>query len=1084
MTTMPQDYYQRFDQAKGDEQMLFVPGALPSADMNDLQLMILDRIQGIGGALFKDGAVTRGCDIVIDPDSGRVMLGSGEIYIQGAVRRVGSAVITIPTTIRLEVGVRLVTRVDTHIEDPTLLDPAEGSPTQGEPGAPRLRYTLVWCNGNDPGEGTFYGVYTVDNGVLLNPSRPPTLDPVVQALADYDRDANGHYVVAGHRVRALDTVTIDGVGKRPYVISAGTANVSGFKVRRPVDTRLVVAVDPDLSRVDDEPHLYTGGSMRITTNRAPIAAIIQVEVTKEKTVTLTRGAVGGTQDPLPDVAVLQLVSVTQGATTYTIGTAVKLTAGMVDWSPGAQPEPLGGSTYTVTYRYITSIAPTAPDDLGFTVSGAVPSTLVQVTYDWKLPRYDRIVLDQGGDVQLLKGLAHATAPAPPAVPSNLLGLATIKNHWRSGAAPTVVDDTVRVVPMANIEGMGRRINDAFDLIGQLNLRLAALAQAPTTVSGLFIDNFADDTMADLGVAQTAVARGGELMLPMTVDVALLPDKYDGAPWLLAYEVVPVIEQTFITDAFKINPYMSFAPLPARVVISPAIDQWMETRVETINVEDPTTTTVTIRGDDFQFRTMTVQGRVEWGGWVWGNANTTAQVDWARQTVGGTRDEVSETSTRTTRDLPFLREIPVTFAVEGFGAGENLAKVEFDGIDVTPAGLHADGAGKLTGQFIIPPNVPAGSKAVRVTGQGGTTGSATFVGKGQITIEERRLVAQRVTRIENFDPLAQTFMLDNETMVAGVEIQFQAIGDRNKPVIVELRDTQVGMPTRTVLAQAIHPMANAQTNVWTRIDFGGPVRIDGGQEYAIVLLTDDPDHAVHVAKLGGFDQRQQKWVTQQPYQVGVMLSSSNARTWTAHQEYDLAFRLLRCRFPTPQEDIVLGSLDMADVSGLLALAGVERMGTTTDVEFLLTGPGGQTVSLTDGAAIELAQRLTGTFTLKARLKGDQARTPLLYPGVQMALANLAQTGQRTMRRITAASGKALTVVVEALLQGTATMTMEIEGPANTWTTLAATATPIGDNWAEMKYAVPAITHADPRLRITLNGTAQYPVRGRRLRGWIA
>lgn len=1080
---LPRDYYQRFAPAKGDDQLLFVPGVFPAADAADLQLVLRDKVKGIGDALFKNGAVIRGCEVVIDPDSGRTRLGAGEIYIDGAVRAVPAAEITIPVTTRLDVGVRLVWRVDTALEDPSLYDPAVGAPTYGEPGAPRLRYRLSWSHSLAVGDGDFYAVYAVDNGALVNTTPPPSLDPVMMALASYDRDANGHYVVSGHRVRVADLMTVDGVEKRPYVVSSGVANVNGFKVTRPVDTRIIADIDPDLLLVEDEPHLYTGGNQRITTNRYPIASISKVEIYREKTVTRKRGLTAGGIDVLDDPQVADLMSVTQGATSYAINVAVKLTGGHIDWSPTGQPEPATGSSYTVTYRYKTSIDPSAVDDLGFTVSGAVPSTFVEVTYRYKLPRYDRIVLDQGGVISLLKGQSHPLAPSPPAVPAALLPLATIKHHWRTGVAPVVVDDTARVVSMSGIESMGRRINDLTDLVGQQMLRLDAVISAPTTINGVFTDNFADDTMADMGAPQTAVARGGELLLPMTVDLALVPNKADRTPWLLAYEVLTVIAQEAVTEYFKINPYMSFAPLPARVTLDPPIDNWTENRIETINIDDPTTTTVTIRGDDFQMRQVTVAGRVEWGGWVWGDGNTTSQVDWARQNVGGTRDEVSETSTRTTRDLPFLRQIPVTFTVEGFGGGENLAKVTFDGIDVTPPALSADADGKLTGSFTVPANVPAGSKAVTVTGQGGTTGSATFVGRGQITIEERRRVTSRVTRLENFDPLAQTIVLPNETMAAGVEIQFAVIGDRRKPVIVELRTTQVGMPTRDVIAQAIHPMDAAEVNVWTRIVFPGPARLDGGQEYAVVLLTDDPDHAVFVAKRGGFDARQQAWIKAQTY-IGALLSSPNGISWLLHPDHDMTFRLLACRFPVTEQEVVLGSLDLAGVSGLLALAGVERMGANTDVEFWLTGPGGETVPLASGAAIELAERLSGTFTLKMRMKGDPRATPILYPDVQLALASLQQTGQRTLRRIAAAAGKSLTVVVEAFLPGTATMTMEVEGAADSWTALAPTASAIGDGWNEMKYNVASLTHANPRLRITINGTPQYPARLRRLRGWVA
>ena len=62
----------------------------------------------------------------------------------------------------------------------------------------------------------------------------------------------------------------------------------------------------------------------------------------------------------------RLIAVTQGATSFTVGSEVKLTAGQVDWS-AAGPEPAPGSTSDVTYTYVHLVAPTAPDAKGGTV---------------------------------------------------------------------------------------------------------------------------------------------------------------------------------------------------------------------------------------------------------------------------------------------------------------------------------------------------------------------------------------------------------------------------------------------------------------------------------------------------------------------------------------------------------------------------------------------------------------------------------------------------------------------------------------------------------------------------------------------
>ncbi|WP_292381410.1 hypothetical protein, partial [Mesorhizobium sp.] len=67
------------------------------------------------------------------------------------------------------------------------------------------------------------------------------------------------------------------------------------------------------------------------------------------------------------------------------------------------------------------------------------------------------------------------------------------------------------------------------------------------------------------------------------------------------------------------------------------------------------------------------------------------------TTTTTQKETIESSTREER-LSYLRQISLQFTIHGFGAGENLTKLEFDGIDVNPGGLSADGAGQIVNSF--------------------------------------------------------------------------------------------------------------------------------------------------------------------------------------------------------------------------------------------------------------------------------------------------------------------------------------------------------------------------------------------------
>lgn len=70
---------------------------------------------------------------------------------------------------------------------------------------------------------------------------------------------------------------------------------------------------------------------------------------------ITKGAANGSDKILLNgqtlVSVQSIVSVVQGATTYTLTTDYLLTADAVDWSPGGA-EPATGSQYVVTYTYL------------------------------------------------------------------------------------------------------------------------------------------------------------------------------------------------------------------------------------------------------------------------------------------------------------------------------------------------------------------------------------------------------------------------------------------------------------------------------------------------------------------------------------------------------------------------------------------------------------------------------------------------------------------------------------------------------------------------------------------------------------
>lgn len=640
-------YYDRTNPSNQYEQHLFRAGfALQSPELNEIQQYAISRAKSIGDAILKDGNVVSGCACVVDPDTGVSTLASGKIYLSGMVRSVAAAQFVIPIDRSIAIGVRLVKTIITEMDDPSLRDPAVGTRNYFEAGAGRLKVEAVWGHDSDGGTGEFYAIYAVDNGVLRSKEPPPNIDAVVQSIAGYDRDSSGGmYVVNGLQVQRLPD---DANGRQVYSIGAGRARVNGFGVTKSASTRFTFDAAPDLKTVRSEPHQSTtAGAQTITLDRYPVVAIDGVTIQTQKTTTLTHGAFSGAKDPLPDSAVLLIVAVNQGGTwdgtafvggtTYVQGTDYKLTGGQVDWSlSGAEPAP--GSTYQVTYQYMKEVAPDAWDSDSITVTGAVVGSLVQVDYKFALLRIDRLAMDAGGSFVMVKGVSAEWGPQPPAAPNDLLPLATIRQTW--DANTTVSTDGVRTVAMSDLAAMSNRIDFAIGLIAQQRLESDIHLREAGSKKGIFTDPFIDDSQRDQGIEQNAAVVFGELTLPITGS-AYLPDADIATPQTLPLSHVAVLEQPLRTGSMAVNPYMAFNPVPAQLTLTPAVDRW--TTVESVWASPITSRFVVGSGDMSSTSTST-------------------------QTV-----LLSTTST-----TEKLRAIDVRFSIEGFGPGEILSSVTFDG----------------------------------------------------------------------------------------------------------------------------------------------------------------------------------------------------------------------------------------------------------------------------------------------------------------------------------------------------------------------------------------------------------------------
>ncbi len=82
--------------------------------------------------------------------------------------------------------------------DTSLRDPAVGTKNFGEPGAARMKYTAVWQADRGWPDRPFYHRLDFINGqVFLVDNTDQTPSGVLEAIAQYDRNANGDYIVTG-----------------------------------------------------------------------------------------------------------------------------------------------------------------------------------------------------------------------------------------------------------------------------------------------------------------------------------------------------------------------------------------------------------------------------------------------------------------------------------------------------------------------------------------------------------------------------------------------------------------------------------------------------------------------------------------------------------------------------------------------------------------------------------------------------------------------------------------------------------------------------------------------------------------------
>ena len=155
-----------------------------------------------------------------------------------------------------------------------------------------------------------------------------------------------------------------------------------------------------------------------------------------------------------------------------------------------------------------------------------------------------------------------------------------------------------------------------------------------------------------------------------------------------------------------------------------------------------------------------------------------------------------------------------------------------------------------------------------------------------------------------DPLAQTFTVDSPggVFVSSLDLYFSEAGSR--PVIVELRVCDNGVPTSriipftTVVKRPDEINTSTTSATATKFTFAAPVYLKDGETYALVAKVDEPGCQLYVSELGQTDLITTNVISKQPL-TGALYASQNTQEFVQSPLLDIKFRLNQCTFNISQ-----------------------------------------------------------------------------------------------------------------------------------------------------------------------------------------
>ena len=1032
-------YYNLYDSTKGYTEILFRAGkVLQSKEVNEMQSMLKNQIKNVGDTILTNGDIIEGCQLVISDDRKSVTVTDGKAYLNGDVRKVSATTLTITGEGTEVIGIKLEEEVITPDEDSDLLDIATGYDNYAQDGAYRKKEVVVLTVDDEDASA----LYTLIDGqqMSINTSEDLTqLDKINATLARRTFDESGNYKVEGLELRPRDYADEDNVY---LTIESGRAYVRGYEVNKTAATVIPIERAKSLRDVSNEPKVFRNGTLRYALNNYYPNKINRVVATVEVTDTRVRDSIIGGIDYIDTTftPVVEIVEVKQGTNVFVQGTDYQLTNDGIDWSlNGAEPNP--GETYTVTWRYNKTMnGPTtaAPDyildydsdtDIGYlqyTDDGDKPvvGTTVLVNYNYMLCRRDLVALDKDGNPVVTQGqpdiLRTVESPRPNNEDTLVLGSILVVPN---STDITVINNNTQAIGMLDLYNMLERINNV-----ELNQAIsdldneAAEGELATQLEGILTDGFIGVSKADLYHDEWNASIDidyQKLVLPFSTAIgALVPDEENnykaatfGRLMTAPYEEIKLFSQPIATDVIRVNSYNAFPKSPS-VKLSPEVDNWIDNKTITLNGGVKTTTITLRRWWYHKNASWAASEKALWQSY--GFADGGESLGWSNGTRTVTMSQISSV-VRTA--IAYMRQIKVTVKVDNLIHNADNVVATFNGVPInltasavqytgTKAGtLKANIDGHTEGYFTIPANTPCGTRELVIYAENTPTltGRANFTANGTTVTTTKTVWTQRV-KVTSSDPLAQSFQFDLDQFLTGVGIYFKD-KDITEPITIQVRDMVNGYPGTTIYAEKVVLPSDVQhssnASKETIVKFDDPVYCNADEQYCFTILSNSDVDSLFTAQTSSKDLSTGAVVTKNVYLNGMLFSSSNALTWTAHQSTDLKFNLYGARFETSGQ-VYFGEFE--DVSfDRIMICSEESIPVGCSLKWQFAINDGDYMPIESFVERELSE-----FAEKVKVKLDIAASGNTSPAIALDCLQLAgfkneNTGTYVSKNVAVASG---------------------------------------------------------------------------------